>query len=239
MARPDPIAHLSRHQLDLPPTLVREVRGRLPAELPRLIALATDPHAWVEGEEGWVAAFQAMRFLADVHTEPSREALLVVFRGVPDPEDPLVGRAAWALARHGPAVVEPVLPLAQDGDRWTQAVGILVATGAREPRIVERLEAVIVADPGLGAMLAETYGDPCLFPALERALETLDRLPDPDEEEIHAKLSLIQALAALAGDDPARRARIQARQRAEAEEDLQGLEALRAMLHDPLRGSDR
>ncbi len=190
MARKDPLSHLGRHAGALPDGLTREIRALGGAVVPALCAMATDRAGWSGTGPAANAAWHAIALLGERREPAARAAVLEVFRTAP-PGTAVLARAGWVLPRFGD-VVEDVLPLATEGDRVPEATEVLVRSGAREARVLERVAALVAADPRWGADLASQCADPALLPALRAAFEALFAR----FEDVEAIADIAEAMAA-------------------------------------------
>jgi hypothetical protein len=153
----------------VPPRLAREVLDLGPPGIARLQAILSDPRAapalvgnaaFLLGEAGCHEAIPA-----------------VVARFVTAPEDSVLqARLLGAfLLLAGPALVEPLLAAPVAGQRHEAATMALAWCKVRDPRIEQRIRALLRSDEVAGAEAVYEYGDPALVPALKAAFEALLR----------------------------------------------------------------
>lgn len=209
MARKDPVAHLGRHR-EHPRKLIEEIVALGKPVVPRLLALVTDPSAWApEGTPANLGALHALFALRMIRDADAVPALVDVFARAPV-ESHVFRSTAWALPGLGPTVLEPLLSLATEGDRWVEATVALAECGVQDPRIVERIEAALHASPTAGADAATAYGDPALVPALQRAFDVnLPTAPEPTNAELQVVAELLEAILELGEPDETRARRLQ------------------------------
>ncbi|MEQ1507482.1 MAG: hypothetical protein ABMB14_34955 [Myxococcota bacterium] len=199
MARRDPIAHLSRHPDGPPPRLVAEILALGPAGITALLAIVAERTRWTADEVTVVNAIEVLTAASALEVVPT---LLAIVAEVSDESD-LYRSAILALQELArPALVEPVLaePVG------TNLTLVLSRCGVRDPRIAERIEALLAVDGLFGAVAATAYGDPAHAPllnaALDRVLEDAELVERLDETD-----ALIHAILRLGGPEDALRAR--------------------------------
>ena len=225
MARKDPLAHLSRHVGTLPDGLLREVLGRLPAELPRLEALALDPRGLAGEAPETVAARHAVNVLARWPDPRALPILLAVFDRAESEEIPVFVGVVHALGRRAADLVEELMARAR-GPRGPAAIEVLVVGGVDVPRLVPLVAQELDRDPANGLILATALGDPALAGVVRARLDAILAKRELSQEDTDAVLPLAQALAAMGSLDDAYGARLVARLEDEKAQKRATLEAL-------------
>lgn len=204
MARTDPIAHLSRHPVELPRKLVHEILGLGPPGIDRLLEIVSDRAAWDPASPDHVQATNAVQVLG-IARVAAAIPVLVGIHSEANPDAPLYDVTRLALGfLAGSELVEPLLAAEVDGRRHAEGTYLLARCGVTDPRIRARIEALFDTDPEGAANAAYRYGDRELVPVIRRAFDRIDPTRVVTRDEAARAHRLTWVLRALGVPDEAR-----------------------------------
>ena len=183
---------------DVPRVVSRAVM-REPAEaVPWLLALLAREDMTVESApgDGWAPAWAAL-LLGEIR---ATAAIPLLIDAMLDSAlgDSLGDACAEALARMGPAAVEPALEAhgaAADEFARMRLAGVLAGAGVRDERIWEVLVAMFEREDRLAPVYLATYGDPRAIPAISTAFDATE--VDPDDRRSGANLQIVEFVSAI------------------------------------------
>ena len=154
----------------------------------------------IEGEE-W-SACHAAALIGEIGPAPVVGALIGRLSEV-EPMDPLRDALVFALARGGPALVEPALRAhaASDDEEFRLCLaGALSRAKVRDERVLRILLDMLEQQEDLGPAFLAEYGDPRALPALQHALDHYTVRPSGHFLAYQYAFDLADAIQELGGE---------------------------------------